>query len=218
MSKDKGKDVKGLDDKNKETKNLFDNLQQYKKTNKKNIEIDTEGDDKSIEDSQAKDSSDTNNIYLSLLEKNTGKEEYLAATHYFRQDQLKDLNSFSKKSKKGKNEFMRELLDLVFAELKEGLGTNKEKIKTSTVSDSSKKDITSKSVANDSKRSPSGSPFGSLLEVNESKEEYMRATHYFRQDQLRDLDMFVEESGKSKNEFVRDTIDLVFSELKKVNS
>lgn len=197
--------------KNEETKSLFAGLEQYKKKNKKDVKEDIS------ENVNIDDASNSENIYMSLLEENNDKEEYKSATHYFRKDQLKDLDKFSKKTNKLKNEFMRELMDLVFDELTRGLKENK--VKEITEDEINVKDnITNNSNSEANKTAPSDSPFGSLLEVNDSKDQYVRATHYFRPDQLEDLDKFVEKSGKSKNEFVRDTIDLVFSQLKEVSS
>lgn len=197
---------KELNDKNKETKNLFANLKQYRK---KDIEEDNEtGILTENQTDKGEEKKASSNIYMSLLEDNKVKEEYIGATHYFRPDQLKDLDKFSKDTNKLKNQFMRELFDLVFAQLKKGSDGREEKA-TGKPSDRTEEV---------KQTSPSANPFEVLLEVNESKKQYVRATHYFRQDQLDDLDKFVEKSGKSKNEFVRDTIDLVFSELRKVNS
>ncbi len=217
MSSKKDNETTKLNDKNAETKSLFDGLKQYKKgDNKENkdvtisdVNLGKEMSEKSSLKDNKIDSSDnlinnSDNIYISLLENNNTKDKYIGATHYFRKDQLKDLDSFSKKTKKLKNEFMRELIDLVFAELRKGLNQNQV---TSLPS--------GKFINKDSDTSTCESPFSSLLEVNKSKDEYVRATHYFRKDQLEDLEMFVEKSGKSKNEFVREMIDLVFAQLKK---
>ena len=208
MSNKKETETIKLNDKNKETKSLFDGLEQYKKDSKKE-KIDVVDADNNIDkdiNSISLEDDGTDNIYISLLENNNTKEEYIGATHYFRKDQLKDLEEFSKKTKKLKNEFMRQLIDLVFAELKKAPNQNQRKYIASD-----------KSISKDNEvnKSNNENPFSSLLEVNNSKDKYVRATHYFRKDQLHDLEMFVKKSGKSKNEFVRELIDLVFSQLKK---
>lgn len=63
-------------------------------------------------------SSNSSDLFTSLLVNDNVKEEYVRATHYFRKDQLADITKFAKKAKKGKNEFMRDVLDLVFEQLK----------------------------------------------------------------------------------------------------
>lgn len=215
MSNKKDSEALNLNDKNKETKSLFDNLKQYKKDDRKEkdeVPVDVEIDEDEYED--INDSvNNSNNVYISLLENNNIKDEYIGATHYFRKDQLKDLDGFSKKTKKPKNEFMRQLIDLVFAELKKAPIQNQEK---SINSDEiiGKNSEFNKPSSDGNNTSTSDNPFSSLLEVNDSKDKYVRATHYFRRDQLEDLEMFVKKSGKSKNEFVRELIDLVFSQIK----
>lgn len=202
-----------LNDKNKETKSLFAGLEQYKNKAK---EKDLEKVDKTNLKADGKEDASRNgseNIFISLLENNKTKKEYIAATHYFRKDQLKDLAKFSKQAKKGKNEFMRELMDLVFSQLRQGLDEEDRNIGSDDLNSLNDKEANSDNKDSDNKASDN--PFTSLLEVNDTKEDYLRATHYFREDQLEDLDMFTEKSGKAKNEFVRDIVDLVFGELKK---
>lgn len=202
-----------LNDKNKETKSLFAGLEQYKNKDKeKNLDkIDKTNPKADGKKAQNKDTNE--NIFISLLENNKTKREYVGATHYFRKDQLKDLDKFSKQAKKGKNEFMRELMDLVFSQLRQGLDEEAENIGSDDLKNFDDRDANSDDKDSDNKASDN--PFTSLLEVNDTKEDYIRATHYFRKDQLEDLDIFIEKSGKAKNEFVRDIVDLVFGELKK---
>lgn len=112
-----------------ETKNLFDGLTSKKEpANNDEIKDTSTGDDVNVnrnvnngtnaiktDDNSRNDSSD---LFGSLLENESVKEKYVRGTHYFRQDQLDDITKFAKKAKKGKNEFMREVLDLVFTQLK----------------------------------------------------------------------------------------------------
>lgn len=108
-----------------ETKNLFDGLNNNKNKEKdvdKSMDIE---DDKNVDVNTNKIvNNDTNedivngDVFSSLLENENPKEEYIRATHYFRKDQLDDITKFAKKANKGKNEFMRDVLDLVFTQLK----------------------------------------------------------------------------------------------------
>lgn len=112
-----------------ETKNLFDGLTSKKEpVNSDEVkDINTDGDvninknvnsDTSVIKTDGDSRNDSSDLFGSLLENESVKEKYVRGTHYFRQDQLNDITKFAKKAKKGKNEFMREVLDLVFTQLK----------------------------------------------------------------------------------------------------
>ncbi|OHW61258.1 hypothetical protein EUAN_23820 [Andreesenia angusta] len=61
------------------------------------------------------------NSFESILKKQS-KPELIRATYYLRQDQIDSITEYSELSGKRKNEFLRDLLDAAFAELKKSQG------------------------------------------------------------------------------------------------
>lgn len=95
------------------------------------------------------------------------------------------------------------------------LDNNKE---NNLTADKNEQNIINNFKSRDNETDPSDSPFSSLLKLIILEMNTRKNYSLFKTEQLQDIDNFVEKSGKSENEFVRDTMDVVFSQLKEINN